>query len=68
MKTIKGLKLNNLIKTELKKKELNAIEGGSGRCLCGCVCCCIGNFSEQSTIDGYWIQESFMDTYHYIMA
>ena len=37
MKKIEKLKLNQLSKDELKKRELNHIKGGSDEC---CKCCC----------------------------
>lgn len=38
MKTIKKLKLNQLSKADLEKKQMNAIKGGAG-CICiGCGC------------------------------
>ncbi len=37
MKKIERLKLNQLSRDELKKRELNQIKGGDGLC-CGCGC------------------------------
>lgn len=36
MKKIERLKLNQLSKTELERRELNNLKGGTNCCICGC--------------------------------
>ena len=51
MKKIEKLKLNQLSKDELKKRELNQIKGGSDEC---CKCCCGYVFEGgSSTMENY---------------
>ncbi len=43
MKTLKKLKLNQLSKADLEKREMNALKGGND---CGyCTCSCYGGMS-----------------------
>ena len=40
MKKFKQLKINNLSKAEMKRRELNALRGGDVLCWCSCGCSC----------------------------
>lgn len=42
MKKITSLKLNQLSKTDLEKREMNSLRGGIGEC-CGCGCHYVSN-------------------------
>ena len=51
MKKLERLKLNQLSREELKKRELNQIKGGTGEC---CGCGCYYQFEQgSSTSDNY---------------